>query len=175
MASGVMVIAWRRRRWTVAEYFEEQRPARTVIGLVRALDWWFLFGGIVGSWTLTGGGDYAKAGILMAVCGLFVAIRVHSYLGSVMAISSDGTKLEITFMKGSEVADHVAIGCGEIAAAAKISYSPINRLGYGITRWWKTTSYTLRGTEGVILTLRDGKKVLVGTGRPDELLKAIGS
>lgn len=66
------------------------------------------------------------------------------------------------------------IALGEIATAAPRSYRPIREWGgWGIRGWGRNIAYTVHGTQGVQLVLRNGHRVLVGTHRPDELTRAL--
>jgi hypothetical protein len=54
------------------------------------------------------------------------------------------------------------------------TYSPIREYGgWGIRYSWKGKAYNVSGNEGIQLELRDGKRVLVGSQRPLELLNAL--
>ena len=55
------------------------------------------------------------------------------------------------------------------------TYSPIREYGgWGIKGWSRENmAYNVRGNRGVELTLRDGRRVLLGSQRPDELAGAI--
>lgn len=62
----------------------------------------------------------------------------------------------------------------EIASAEVRTYRPIREYGgwglrYGPGGW----AYNARGDRGVQLVLRDGRRVLIGSGRAEELLAAI--
>lgn len=56
-------------------------------------------------------------------------------------------------------------------------YNPIGEYGgWGIKGWWLgRISYTVSGTRGVELTLRNGRRVMIGSRRADELATAIES
>lgn len=64
----------------------------------------------------------------------------------------------------------------EIRHAEATTYRPIREyLGWGI-RWSPTRGwcYTIAGDRGVRLELKDGKKLLVGSRRGEELVEALG-
>ena len=52
-------------------------------------------------------------------------------------------------------------------------YSPLEYGGWGIRYGFKGKAYTISGNRGVILELKDGKKLLIGSQKPKELVKAI--
>jgi hypothetical protein len=46
--------------------------------------------------------------------------------------------------------------------------------GWGIKGWsFKSVAYNISGDRGVQLTLRDGRRIMLGSRRPDELAQAI--
>jgi len=54
------------------------------------------------------------------------------------------------------------------------TYSPIREYGgWGIRYGRKGTAYNARGNRGVQLELSDGKQVLIGSQKPEELARAI--
>lgn len=66
------------------------------------------------------------------------------------------------------------IALREIASAEAVTYSPLAEYGgWGIRGWGKNTALNARGNCGVRLTLRDGRRVLIGSQRPDELAAAL--
>ena len=68
------------------------------------------------------------------------------------------------------------IRLADITAAEAVMYSPIAEYGgWGIRGWGKNTALNARGNRGVRLTLRDGRRVLIGSQRPDELAEALAA
>ena len=70
-----------------------------------------------------------------------------------------------------------AIAIGDIRECQARTYSPIGEYwGWGI-RWTPGHGwcYTIKGRRGVQLTLGDGKRLLIGSNRPDELAEAINA
>jgi hypothetical protein len=64
----------------------------------------------------------------------------------------------------------------EIARAQARTYSPIGEYGgWGIRGWWSSsrTAYSISGAKGVELALKDGRQVMIGSRRPEELAAAI--
>ncbi len=56
-----------------------------------------------------------------------------------------------------------------------VVYRPIREYGgWGIRYGKKTKVYNVSGNQGVMLTLANGKRLLIGSLRPDELAEAIG-
>jgi hypothetical protein len=55
------------------------------------------------------------------------------------------------------------------------TYHPLLEYGgWGLRRGWKGWAYNISGNRGVQLTLADGKRLLIGSQRADELAAAIG-
>jgi len=62
----------------------------------------------------------------------------------------------------------------EIASAEAVTYSPLAEYGgWGIRGWGKNVALNARGNRGVRLTLQDGRRLLVGSQRPEELADAL--
>lgn len=60
----------------------------------------------------------------------------------------------------------------EVAKAYIREYSPLREFGgWGIRRSKKGKAYTVQGKLGLQLELRDGKKLLIGTQRPEDIAK----
>jgi hypothetical protein len=63
---------------------------------------------------------------------------------------------------------------GEIASAEARTYRPLAEYGgWGIRGFASNRAYNVRGTRGVQLVLADGKRLLLGSQRADELEAAI--
>jgi hypothetical protein len=59
---------------------------------------------------------------------------------------------------------------GEIARAESVTYSPLGEYGgWGIRGWGDDAALNARGDRGVRLLLAGGKRLLIGSQRPDEL------
>ena len=62
----------------------------------------------------------------------------------------------------------------EIASAQADTYAPIREYGgWGIKGVPGNSALNARGNRGVRLTLRDGRRVLIGSQRPEELAEAL--
>lgn len=59
----------------------------------------------------------------------------------------------------------------EIAAVEPLAYRPLREFGGWGVRWGSQNrrAFTVSGDRGVELTLRDGRRVVLGSSRPDEL------
>lgn len=67
------------------------------------------------------------------------------------------------------------IPLADIDQAAVRTYNAIKEYGgWGIKGWsFKNVAYNVSGDRGVELTLRDGRRVMLGSQRPEELAQAI--
>ncbi len=84
-----------------------------------------------------------------------------------------GTELTVTFGALFPLYRR-RISVADIASAESVTYSPIADYGgWGIRGWGKKVALNARGNRGVRLTLRDGRRVLVGSQRPEELAEAL--
>jgi len=64
----------------------------------------------------------------------------------------------------------------DIASAETHRFSPLRDFGgYGIRFNREMKAYYLRGGTGVLLTLHNGKKYLIGSDKPADLLAVVGS
>jgi hypothetical protein len=69
------------------------------------------------------------------------------------------------------------IGFEEIESCEARTYKPIKEYaGWGIKGWSvERMSYSVSGKEGVELSLRDGKRVMIGSQKTGQLAEAIGA
>ncbi len=66
------------------------------------------------------------------------------------------------------------IRLADITAAEAVTYSPLVEYGgWGIKGLPGNSAINARGNRGVRLTLRDGRRILIGSQRPDELAAAL--
>lgn len=66
------------------------------------------------------------------------------------------------------------IPLAEIARAEAVTYSPLADYGGWGIKWGRNgAAVNARGSRGVLLTLRSGKRLLVGSQRPDALAAAL--
>lgn len=63
--------------------------------------------------------------------------------------------------------------CAEILEAKAVQYNPIREYGGWGIRGIPVTALNARGNLGVMLTLRNGRTMLIGSQRPDLLLLAL--
>ena len=65
----------------------------------------------------------------------------------------------------------------EIANAEAVTYHPLREYGgWGIRFGWRGgMAYNIRGDQGVRITLNNGKKILLGSQRADDLAQALRS
>ena len=63
----------------------------------------------------------------------------------------------------------------DVMAAESVTYHPLREYGgWGIKGWSRRKiAYNVRGDRGALITLADGRTVLIGSQRPDELAAAI--
>lgn len=67
-----------------------------------------------------------------------------------------------------------AIPLAEIDGVEVIDYRPLGEFGgWGIRGWGRRMAYNVRGSRGVELTLIDGRKVVLGSQRPEEMAGVI--
>jgi hypothetical protein len=70
---------------------------------------------------------------------------------------------------------HRTIARTDVASAAAVTYRPVRDYGgWGIKGWSRRkVAYNVRGRRWALLTLADGRTVLLGSQRPEELASAV--
>lgn len=103
-------------------------------------------------------------GILLPILFFFTELRI--------AVTSDG--IFVKFFPFHFNWKH--IHPEEINSFKDVIYNPILEYGgWGIRYSRNGKAYNVSGNKGVLLTFKNGKKLLLGTQRPDELKNAIES
>jgi hypothetical protein len=109
---------------------------------------------------------------IITLLGIFTAVIVFflifttGYLKT--AIDQSGVKIEmrIVFRFGK------TIRWEEVESVKVDKYRPIIEFGgWGYRIGWKAVAYNCRGNDGLIIILKNGRKVVVGTQKPEELKK----
>jgi hypothetical protein len=68
------------------------------------------------------------------------------------------------------------IALAEIASAEATTYRPLLEYGgWGVRLGFDGWCYNVRGNEGVRVTLKDGRSIMIGSGRASELARALGA
>jgi hypothetical protein len=154
-------------------YKEEQRFRQSwvwgIVLVVAALGWWSFIQQIVlgrpfgenpapdwGVWLL-----WLFIGVGLPV--LFVFIRL------VLEVTVDAVIIRYRPLKKRR------IPLADIDQAKVRTYNAIKEYGgWGIKGWsFRNVAYNVSGDRGVELTLRDGRRVMLGSQRPEELAQAI--
>lgn len=67
------------------------------------------------------------------------------------------------------------IALADVVSVAAVTYRPVREYGgWGVKGWSRRKlAYNVSGNRGVLLTLVDGRTVLLGSRRPDELAAAL--
>ena len=124
--------------------------------------------GGIAIWSSGQSGADAGAIVLVVVIGILVPV---GFLTIHLDIAVDAEAVRVRYFpfvrRNIPLADIVKVEARH--------YAPVREYGgWGIKGWSRRKiAYNLRGAEGVDLTLRDGRRVLLGTPRPLELAKAI--
>ena len=135
---------------------------------VAALQWWVFLGQIVGG--VPAGNRPAPDVVVLLIWLLFgIGLPVFFLL----------LRLEVEVTPSAVLIRYAPlftreIGRNEIAGVEALTYGPLREFGgWGIRGWGGRVAYNVRGNQGVELTLRDGRRVLIGTQRAAELAAAI--
>ena len=154
-------------------FHEEQRPRQwwiwVVVLAVAGMTWWtfvrqIILGEPVGEEPLP----------TWAAWALFLIIGVGMPLVTLsLRLVLDVTAEQVT-IRFAPITRRV-IPIAEIEAAEARTYDPIKEYGgWGIKGWSRRNmAYNMSGNRGVELTLRDGRQVMLGSQRADELARAV--
>lgn len=148
----------------------------------------------LGTWVFALLGTFAVAGISMAIiqigtgrpvgnhpmsnAGLLVVVGIISLLFPAFFML---LRLEVqTEFDGVRVLYRPLVNrlirYEEIASAQAVTYNPLLEYGgWGIRGFGKKIAYNARGNRGVLVTLKNGGTVLLGSQQPEELEAAIRS
>lgn len=105
---------------------------------------------------------------LLIATALIILILMFMYGYLKTDIDESGIKIEmrILFKFGKTIL------WNEIASVRVDKYRPILEFGgWGYRIGWKGSAYNCRGNDGLIIMLKNARKVVVGTQKPDELRK----
>ena len=135
---------------------------------IAALQWWLFLGQIVGGAPM--GNNPAPDAVVLLIWLLFgIGLPVFFLLlGLEVEVNPYAVTIRFTplFVR--------VIDRREIAGAEPLTYRPLLEFGgWGIRGWGGRVAYNVRGDQGVELTLRDGRRVLIGTQRATDLAAAI--
>ena len=151
-------------------YHEVQKFRQPIVWLavavVTLLMWWGFVQQIVFGAPF---GDNPMPDVLLIVFWLTVGIGFPLFFyrgGLVTNVRQDGLSVRFGPFGGT----HIAFD--EIATAEVREYKPLREYGgwgirYGFGQGW---AYNASGNKGIQLTLRSGKRVLIGSQRPHELM-----
>lgn len=108
-------------------------------------------------------------GPLMILLGIGISWLFHA-MKLVTEVQEDGISINyfpLTWQK---------ILFRDIVTCQALTYNPIlDYGGWGIRYGWKKKAYNVSGNRGVQLELANGKRLMIGSQRPEELAKAIKS
>jgi len=98
---------------------------------------------------------------------IVVIIFMFGYLKTVI-IDREGINIEMRILfKFGKI-----IRWDEIESVKVDKYRPILQFGgWGYRIGYKAVAYNCRGNDGLIISLKNGRKIVVGTQKPDELKK----
>ena len=105
---------------------------------------------------------------LFIVSALMIVILmfVYGYLKTTINDSEIKIEMRILFRFGR------IIRWEEIESVKVEKYRPILEFGgWGYRIGWKGVAYNCRGNNGLIIRLKNGRKIVIGTQKPDELKK----
>lgn len=152
---------------------EEQRLrqwwVRAIVLVVAAIGWWAFIAQIIlgNPWGSRPAPDWA-IWLVFALVGLGLPVLV---LIARLIVTVDATHLRIRW---SPIVGRT-IPIGDIESAEVRTYRPVAEFGGWGIRWMpgRGTAWNAGGNRGVQLVLKGGKRVLVGSQRPEDLAAAL--
>jgi hypothetical protein len=140
-----------------------------IVAVVAAVAWWGLIQQIVLNKPFGNnpGPDWV-VWVLWAVIGLGLPV-LFVFIRLVIEVTTDAVVIRYRpLMKRS-------ILLADIEQAKARAYNAVKEYGgWGVKGWsFKNVAYNVSGGHGVELTLRDGRRVMLGSQRSDELAQAI--
>ncbi len=106
--------------------------------------------------------QYVAVGIVLLVMLLFYFMQLKTTLYE--------SQLKIKFIPFLQR----TILWPEVEEAKVEKYSAFGEFGgYGVRIGWNKRAYNIAGKSGLILHLKNGKKIVIGTQKPDEFEKAL--
>jgi hypothetical protein len=100
-----------------------------------------------------------------------VLLLLFSAMGLVTEVRGDGLRLRFFPFHLRPL----VFQPGELRSWVAVTYSPLWEYGGWGIRWSpKGKAYNVSGNRGVMLTFRDGRRLLVGSQKPEELAAALG-
>ena len=115
---------------------------------------------------------------------LLIVVTVVTFITTAAAVGATWIARLDTYVTAGEIIVHFwpfhfgprHFPLHDVARAYACEYSPITEYGgwgirYGFTHGW---AYNVSGNQGVQLELTNGKRILIGSQRSEELAKAIG-
>lgn len=154
--------------------FREEQSMRApwlwlVIGSVEGLQWWGFYQQVVRGepWGTKPAPDWALV-VLWLAFGIGLPL-LFLYLKLIVTVTNAAVEVRYRPFVAR------TIRLSEIAQAEARSYAPIREFGgWGIRGGLHgTRAYNVSGNRGVELTLRDGRTLMIGSQRADELAQAI--
>jgi len=104
--------------------------------------------------------------IILAALIIVFSIFITGYLKTALDQSGIVVEMRILIRFGK------IIHWDEIESIKVDKYRPILQFGgWGYRIGWKAVAYNCRGNDGLIIILKNGRKIVVGTQKPDELKK----
>jgi len=156
----------KKKRNNMAEYKEIQKFNSPLIWIIVGIA---ALGGIVALSLPAGQNDeLTLMPKLFIISALIIVILMFLYGYLKTAIDDSGIKIEmrILFRFGRTIL------WDDIQTIKVDKYRPILEFGgWGYRIAWKGVAYNCRGNDGLIIRLKNGRKVVIGTQKPDELKK----
>ena len=159
---------------TEKEYYEVQKFNRImnalIIGILLIISWYAFYVQIIAG--IPFGNNPAPDFVVVLIAAVFGILFPLFFAALRLEISIDDKSLRFRFypvhIKWKEIEFR------DISAAEEVKFRPVMEYGgWGIRFRRNIRAYIMRGNEGVMLTLADGRQVLLGSQKAGMLLNAI--
>ena len=120
-------------------------------------------------------GALGLSAVAVALSGLIWPVLLLGLSGSLLCQKTTVNETDLTVTFGALLPLYRRqIPLREIASAEAVTYLPLADYGgWGIRGWGRDVALNARGNRGVQVALRDGRRILIGSQRPDALAEAL--
>lgn len=117
-----------------------------------------------------GNNPMSNTGLIITAIAVSLVAALSVLLLTITRLETTITPQTISFRFKPFMRKWKTIAWEEVKKAEVVSYNPIGDYGgWGISRSRKGRAYTTKGNMGLLLTPNQGKPILLGTQKPDEL------
>jgi len=132
----------------------------------------FVFGGLVAASLI----DLLRNGDEEAILGVYIMLGAFTFITLLFAvvkldvvITTEGINIKFSPFHRS----YRNYRWEEVVGAKVVKYSPVTYRGWGVKMRGRTTAYNFFSSRGLLLELRNGRRIMIGTKKRLELEHAL--